>query len=125
MVRRNTPTTSKSLREEVDLDHMEVISKHSDLSDISENNAQKIAEFEKRLEAMANRDMHRKTKHDQPYPKEWDAAEYLSKFKVSALHYFDGTGSPTQYLYYFRVQTQNIAKNNVVLTWLFVSSLKD
>lgn len=47
--------TSESSREEEELDHIEVASKHNNHSDIGENSTQKMAEFEKCLEAMGNR----------------------------------------------------------------------
>lgn len=83
-----------------------------------------MAESEKRLEAMSNRGKLQETWHDWPYPLEWDAVEYPSKFKVPSLHYFDGKGSPSQHLFYFWAQTGNIVKNNAVLTWLFDNSRK-
>lgn len=83
-----------------------------------------MADFEKHLEAITNRGKLQEAGHDLPHPEEWDATEYPSKFKVQTLHYFDGKGSPAQHLYYFRAQTKNIAKNDAVLTCLFVSYLK-
>lgn len=82
-----------------------------------------MVEFEKALEAMANRGKLWEAGHDRPYLEEWNAAEYPSKFKVPILHYFDEKGSLTQHLYYFRAKTRNIARKHAVLTWLFVSSL--
>src|SRR3954464_4730915 len=59
-----------------------------------------------------------------PYPAEWDAVKYPSKFKVSTLNAFDGEGSAQQHIYYFQSQTGNLMGNDPVRTRLFISTLK-
>src|SRR3954463_3411336 len=59
-----------------------------------------------------------------PYPVEWDAVKYQSKFKVSTLNTFDGKGSAQQHIYYFQSRTENLMGNDPVWTRLFISTLK-
>lgn len=62
--KKHTPTPLESSEEEEDLDHIEVSSKHSDCSNIGKTSAQKVAEFEKCSEAMANRGKLLEAGHD-------------------------------------------------------------
>lgn len=62
--KKRTPTMLGSSKEEEDLNHDEVTSKHSNHLGVSESSAQKMAEFKKRLEAIANRDKLRETRYD-------------------------------------------------------------
>src|SRR5436189_3529683 len=58
-----------------------------------------------------------------PYPVEWDAIKYLSKFKVLTLNNFDGKRSAQQHIYYFQSQTGSLMGNDPVRTRLFISTL--
>src|SRR4051812_29918828 len=59
-----------------------------------------------------------------PYPVEWDAVKYPSKFKVPSLNTFDGKGSAQQHIYYFQPLTGNLKGNDPMWTRLFISTLK-
>src|SRR5436190_17708038 len=59
-----------------------------------------------------------------PYPVEWDAVKYLSRFKVPTLNTFDGKWSAQQHIYYFQSQTRSLMGNDPVRTRLFISTLK-
>lgn len=56
---------------------------------------------------------------------EWASVSYSCKFKPLTLHQFNGNGSPSQHIYYFRSQTENIVTNDALLTRHFIASLKD
>src|SRR5436189_3313585 len=59
-----------------------------------------------------------------PYPVEWDAVKYPSRFKVPTLNTFDGKGSAQKHIYYFQSQTGSLMGNDPVRTRLFISTLK-
>ena len=84
----------------------------------------KMKELEERLEAIA----YRGDLHDvgliRSYPVEWDSAPYPPRFKAPTLHTFDGKGSPNQHIYYFKSQTRNVVSNDVIMTQLFIGTLK-
>lgn len=50
---------------------------------------------------------------------------YPSKFKAPILQAFDGTGSPNQYIYFFKSRTENIVLNDVILARLLSGTLKE
>jgi len=50
-----------------------------------------------------------------------DRVPYPPKFKVPA---FNGEGSPTQHIHYFKSQTGNVVSNDAILARLFIGTLK-
>ena len=71
-------------------------------SENESNHAKRMNELEKRLEAIANRSNLQQVGVVRPYPIEWDAPPYPSRFKEPTLHTFDGKGSSNQHIYYFK-----------------------
>jgi len=59
-----------------------------------------------------------------PNPLEWDSISYPPKFKPPTLHTYDGKSSPNQHIYFFRSQTGNCIDHDVVMTRLFIGTLK-
>jgi len=59
-----------------------------------------------------------------PYLLEWDSVPYPSKFKSPTLHTYNGKSSLNQLIYYFWSQTGNMIDNDVVMTRLFIGTLK-
>ena len=83
-----------------------------------------MEELEARLNAITNRSELQNEGVVRPYPAEWDAAPYPSKFEVLTLQTFDGTGSPNQHIYHFKSQTGNVISNDAILARLFIGTLK-
>lgn len=61
-----TPTSSESLEKEEDINRLEVASKHIERSDVGKSNAQRMAKFERCLEAMESRGKLHNAGHDRP-----------------------------------------------------------
>ena len=80
--------------------------------------------LEQRLEALTNRKGLEEAGVVQPYPAEWDLVSYPSKLKAPTLQAFDGKGSPSQHIYYFKSQTGNVVDNDAILACLFIGNLK-
>ena len=67
-----------------------------------DNHSNRINELEKCMEATANRSNLQEAGVVKPYPAKRDIVPYLPKFKVPILQIFDGKGSPSQHIYYFK-----------------------
>jgi len=57
------------------------------------------------------------------YPLEWDLVPYPPKFKPPTLHTYDGKSSPSQHVYYFQSQTNDIIDNDVIMVRLIIGIL--
>jgi len=86
--------------------------------------SKRISKLKQRLEAFANQKGFQEAGVVRPYPVEWDLVPYSPKFKAPTLHAFDVKGSPNQHIYYFKSQTENVVSNDVILSCLFIGTLK-
>jgi len=80
--------------------------------------------YQAHIASIAQRDEPKKVGMMGPYPLEWDSVPYTPKFKLPTLHMYDGKSSSNKHIYYFRSQTGNVIDNNVVMTRLFIGTLK-
>src|SRR3954467_11061426 len=84
----------------------------------------RMMRLEEQVAALKTTTIRQEAGATRPYPVEWDAVKYPSKFKVPTLNTFDGKGSAQQYIYYFQSQTGSLMGNDPVTTRLFISTLK-
>src|SRR5436853_1299792 len=91
---------------------------------VGDNAVQRMKRLEEQVAALKTTHVRQEAGATRPYPVEWDAVKYPSKFKVPKLNPFYGKGSAQQHIYYFQSQTGNLVGNDPVRTRLFVSTLK-
>jgi len=87
-----------------------------------DNHAKKMNELEKLQEAISNRSNLQEVGVVRPYPVEWDSSSYPPGFKAPNLYAFDGKGSPSQHIYYFKFQTGNVVSNDAIMARLFIGT---
>src|SRR3954465_9935314 len=88
------------------------------------NTGQRRKRLEEQVAALKTTTIRQEAGATRPYPVEWDAVKYPSRFKVPTLNTFDGKGSAQQHIYYFQSQTRSLMGNDPVQTLLFISTLK-
>nr|ABD63124.1 hypothetical protein 18.t00020 [Asparagus officinalis] len=59
-----------------------------------------------------------------PYPREWYLIAYPAKFNLINFTPFDGNGSPTQHLIYFKSHLGMISGNEALMVRSFVGTLR-
>src|SRR3954470_1965226 len=84
----------------------------------------RMKRLEEQVAALDTTTIRQEARATRPYPVEWDAVKYPSRFKVPTLNTFDGKGSAQQHIYYFQSQTGSLMGNDPVRTRLFISTLK-
>src|SRR3954463_1302933 len=84
----------------------------------------RMKRLEEQVAALKTTTIRQEAGATRPYPVEWDAVKYPSRFKVPTLNTFDGKGSAQQHIYYFQSQTGSLMGNDHVRTRLFISTFK-
>src|SRR3954467_4913658 len=88
------------------------------------NAGHRMKRLEEQVAALKTTTIRQEAGATRPYPVEWDAVKYPSRFKMPTLNTFDGKGSAQQHIYYFQSQTGSLMGNDPVRTRLFTSTLK-
>src|SRR3954462_12547614 len=68
----------------------------------------RMKRLEEQVAALKTTTIRQETGATRPYPVEWDAVNYPSRFKMPTLNNFDGKGSAQQHIYYFQSQTGSL-----------------
>src|SRR5436189_2064198 len=84
----------------------------------------RMKQLEEQVAALKTTTSRQEAGATRPYPVEWDAVKYPSRFKVPTLNTFDGKGSAQQHIYYFQSQTGSLMGNDPVRTRVFISTLQ-
>src|SRR5436190_496775 len=84
----------------------------------------RMKRIEEQVAALKTTTIRQEARATRPYPVEWDAVKYPSRFQVPTLNTFDGKGSAQQHIYYYQSQTGSMMGNDPVRTRLFISTLK-
>src|SRR4051812_26445984 len=85
----------------------------------------RMKRIEEQVAALKTTTIRQEVGATRPYPVEWDAVKYPSRFKVPTLNTFDSKGSAQQHIYYFQSQTKNLMGNDPMRNRLFISTLKE
>ena len=83
-----------------------------------------MKDLEKKINALMSAQEVKKTSIPCPYPREWDSIPYPPKFNLINFTPFDGRGSPTQHLIYFKSHLGIISGNEPLMVRSFVGTLR-
>ena len=90
----------------------------------SEEEDKKMQDLESKVNALMTAQEVKKTGIPYPYPREWDLIPYPLKFNLINFTPFDGRGSPTQHLIYFKSHLGVISGNETLMVRSFVGTLR-